>query len=88
MLHRDLKPQNVFLTARGTEIDIVKLGDFGIAKVLDSTNAKAFTVAGTPYYMPPEVCSEKPYGAAADVWSLGCVIYELMALNVPFTATN
>ena len=88
VLHRDIKPANIFLTSQGDQVDIVKLGDFGIAKVLAHTMARAKTVAGTPYYMAPELCREKPYSNMADVWSLGCVLHELCALDVPFTATS
>ena len=51
ILHRDLKAQNIFLTTNG----IIKLGDFGIAKVLNSTVEKAVTIVGTPYYLSPEI---------------------------------
>ena len=71
VLHRDLKPGNVFLTATNQ----VKLGDFGIARVLENTMDKAQTVAGTPYFMSPEVCENKPYGAESDIWALGCILY-------------
>jgi NIMA (never in mitosis gene a)-related kinase len=84
MLHRDLKSQNVFLTANNT----VKLGDFGISKVLESTNDVAMTVQGTPYYMSPEVCQSKPYDYKSDVWALGCILYELATLKHAFTAEN
>jgi NIMA (never in mitosis gene a)-related kinase len=88
VLHRDIKPANIFLTRSGDQCDIVKLGDFGIAKVLAHTMARAKTVAGTPFYMAPELCQERPYTIAADCWSLGCVLHELCRLDVPFTATS
>ncbi|CAI5717673.1 unnamed protein product [Peronospora farinosa] len=84
VLHRDLKTSNVFLTTE----NVVKLGDFGIAKTLDSTLDQAKTVVGTPYYMSPEVCESKPYSYASDVWSLGCVLYEMLALRHAFDASN
>lgn len=84
VLHRDLKTSNVFLTTE----NVVKLGDFGIAKTLDSTLDQAQTVVGTPYYMSPEVCESKPYSYASDVWSLGCVLYEMLALRHAFDAPN
>ena len=66
----------------------MKLGDFGISRVLESTCEAAMTVVGTPYYMSPEVCESKPYTYKSDVWSLGCVLYELCALDHPFMADN
>ncbi|POM66012.1 NEK protein kinase [Phytophthora palmivora] len=84
VLHRDLKTSNVFLTTE----NVVKLGDFGIAKTLDSTLDQAKTVVGTPYYMSPEVCESKPYSYASDVWSLGCVLFEMLALRHAFDAPN
>mmetsp|Transcript_21357 Transcript_21357/g.39087 ORF Transcript_21357/g.39087 Transcript_21357/m.39087 type:complete len:853 (-) Transcript_21357:263-2821(-) len=84
ILHRDLKSQNIFLTST----KVVKLGDFGIAKVLDHTAAQANTLIGTPVYLAPEVCDSRPYGIRADIWSLGVVLYELCALKPPFQAEN
>ena len=80
MLHRDLKPQNVFLTS---DLD-VKLGDFGLAKVVEATCALNKTQCGTPAYMSPELCKGENYNRAADVWALGCVLYELMTLTAPW----
>ena len=75
VLHRDLKTQNVFVTADGR----CKLGDFGVSKVLAGTHQLASTAVGTPYYLSPEICENKPYDHKSDVWSLGCVLYELCA---------
>lgn len=86
ILHRDLKSKNVFLhnPPEGSRYPIVKLGDFGIAKVLAHTRDKAKTQIGTPYYLSPEICEDRPYDTKSDVWSLGCVLYEMLALHVPF----
>lgn len=84
ILHRDIKSQNIFLTSNNT----VKLGDFGISKLLETTCEAAMTVVGTPYYMSPEVCENKPYTYKSDVWALGCVLYELCTLQHAFAADN
>jgi len=84
ILHRDLKTSNLFLTS----LDRVRVGDFGISKVLESTMAFAKTTIGTPYYLSPEICMERPYSFSSDVWALGCVLYELAALRVPFDAQS
>jgi len=72
ILHRDVKTPNVFLDERCN----VKLGDLGVAKVLSSQTHFAVTLVGTPYYLSPELCSNKQYNAKSDVWALGCVLYE------------
>ncbi|KAJ7043564.1 kinase-like domain-containing protein [Mycena alexandri] len=79
ILHRDLKPDNVFLDDSNT----VKLGDFGLSKALSQATF-ANTYVGTPYYMSPELMQEKAYDSKSDIWSLGCLIYELCALKPPF----
>lgn len=84
VLHRDLKSGNIFLTSNG----IVKLGDFGIAKVLSNTVEKAVTIVGTPYYLSPEIINNKPYSFKSDLWSLGVLLYEMCALKPPFNGAN
>ncbi|NWR14700.1 NEK5 kinase, partial [Emberiza fucata] len=80
ILHRDIKAQNVFLSNNGK---VAKLGDFGIARQLNSTTEFAHTCVGTPYYLSPEICENRPYNNKTDIWSLGCVLYELCALKHP-----
>jgi serine/threonine protein kinase len=84
VIHRDIKTQNVFLTGSKT----IKVGDFGISKVLESTTQCAMTVVGTPYYMAPESCQSEPYTSKSDVWALGIILYELCTLKQPFQADN
>ena len=84
ILHRDLKTQNIFMSSGG----ILKLGDFGVAKVLSGTDALAATAVGTPYYLSPEICQNKKYNAKSDIWSLGCVLYEMTTLKHAFDANS
>ncbi|XP_073325294.1 serine/threonine-protein kinase Nek4 isoform X2 [Pagrus major] len=84
ILHRDLKTQNIFLT----KTNIIKVGDLGIARVLENQNDMASTLIGTPYYMSPELFSNKPYNHKSDVWALGCCVYEMSTLKHAFNAKD
>ena len=83
ILHRDLKTQNIFL-----KNNRLRLGDFGIAKMLDGTRDCANTCIGTPYYMSPELFKNKPYSYKSDIWALGCVVYEMCNLRHAFDAQS
>lgn len=85
ILHRDLKPHNLFLLS---DRITVRLGDFGVAALLQSVGEKAKAMCGSPFYMAPELCAEKPYDGEADIWSLGVLLYEMMALVRPFNAAS
>eukprot|EP00057_Strongylocentrotus_purpuratus_P035187 XP_798058.1 PREDICTED: serine/threonine-protein kinase Nek2 [Strongylocentrotus purpuratus] len=80
VLHRDLKPSNLFLTSKG----LIKVGDFGISKMLQHTLDHASTTIGTPYYLSPEICQKQPYNQKSDMWAAGCILYELVTLTRPF----
>lgn len=84
VLHRDLKTQNIFLT----KSNIIKVGDLGIARVLESASDMASTLIGTPYYMSPELFTNKPYNHKSDVWALGCCVYEMCTLRHAFNAKD
>eukprot|EP00742_Colponemidia_sp_Colp-10_P011693 GILJ01013030.1.p1 GENE.GILJ01013030.1~~GILJ01013030.1.p1 ORF type:complete len:564 (-),score=86.56 GILJ01013030.1:207-1850(-) len=84
IFHRDLKPGNVFLDGQQN----VKLGDFGLARVMSKESQFAYTHVGTPYYMSPEQINESKYNEKSDIWSAGCLLYELAALSPPFEASN
>ncbi|XP_069771956.1 serine/threonine-protein kinase Nek9 isoform X2 [Narcine bancroftii] len=84
ILHRDIKTLNIFLT----KSDLIKLGDYGLAKQLNSPQSMAETCVGTPYYMSPELCQGERYNFKSDIWAVGCVLCELFTLKRTFDATN
>ena len=84
ILHRDIKPSNVFLDKDNN----VKLGDFGLSRMLNQDINFAYSNVGTPYYMSPEQIDEIKYNEKSDIWSLGCFLYELTSLHPPFEANN
>jgi len=92
IVHRDLKPDNVMLQERGRQRDVVRVLDFGIAKLRDDSRAtqQAMTQAGdmlgTPQYMAPEQIKGDPVDGRCDVYALGCMIYEMITARLPFEA--
>src|SRR5450432_1644119 len=95
IVHRDLKPANLFLTRRADHSVLIKVLDFGIAKVLDVKRApdyaltKTSTLLGSPHYMSPEqIRNAKSVDQRADIWALGIVLYELLSGSAPFSATT
>jgi serine/threonine protein kinase len=84
VLHRDLKPENTFLDG----LMNAKIGDFGLSRVLEREADFAKTFVGTPYYMSPEQVTEATYDIKSDIWSLGCLVYEICSLSPPFDASS
>jgi serine/threonine protein kinase len=98
VVHRDLKPHNIFICRREGQPDLVKVFDFGIAKVTgtdDGSGLRETTkltiqggVVGTPTYMSPEQCRGEDLTPASDIYSLGIVLYQLLTGHVPFEDAN
>jgi NIMA (never in mitosis gene a)-related kinase len=98
IVHRDIKAANIFLSRTGTKGDNavaaeeylnsmeVKLGDLNVSKIAKLGLLQ--TQTGTPYYASPEVWRDQPYNYKCDIWSFGCVLYEIAALRPPFMAKD
>ena len=80
MVYRDLKPENILLDSKGH----IKLTDFGLSKILNSSEDKAFTICGTIQYLAPEIFFNKGYDECVDWWALGCLTYEMLTGKLPF----
>jgi serine/threonine protein kinase len=83
IIHRDLKPANILLNDQSS----ILLADFGISKIIEN-KMNSFTLIGTPYYISPEMYKDINYDKKIDIWSIGCILYELTTLTVPFQASN
>uniref|UniRef100_A0A3Q4HJ00 NIMA-related kinase 10 n=1 Tax=Neolamprologus brichardi TaxID=32507 RepID=A0A3Q4HJ00_NEOBR len=83
IVHRDLTPNNIMLG----EKDKVTITDFGLAKQKEE-NSKLTSVVGTILYSCPEIVKNEPYGEKADIWALGCILYQMATLQPPFYSSN
>ncbi|XP_064410998.1 serine/threonine-protein kinase Nek11 isoform X2 [Latimeria chalumnae] len=83
ILHRDLKAKNIFM-----KNNLVKIGDFGVSRLLMGSCDLATTFTGTPYYMSPEALTHQGYDSKSDIWSLACILYEMCCLDHVFTGHN
>ena len=82
IIHRDLKSANIFLMKNG----VCKLGDLNVSKVVE--NELLRTQTGTPFFASPEIWEDKPYSFKSDIWSIGCILYQMAALKMPFEGKN
>ncbi|HNG96216.1 MAG TPA: protein kinase, partial [Acidobacteriota bacterium] len=92
IIHRDIKPDNIFITQDSDGIETVKVVDFGIAKLKRQVEVNTLTgnnlVIGTPYYMSPEQAQVQPLDARSDIYSLGVMTYEMLTGQVPFSDSS
>ena len=84
IMHRDLKCANIFLMKNG----LLKIGDLNVSKIIKGGYALAQTQTGTPFYLAPEIWKDLPYNYKCDIWSVGCIIYELCTSRPPFRGTS
>ena len=82
IMHRDIKCANIFLMKNG----LLKIGDLNVSKIAKSNMAR--TQTGTPFYLAPEIWKDLPYDYKCDIWSVGCIIYELCTSRPPFRGTS
>lgn len=85
IVHRDLKSHNIFINSGNGEVAV---GDFGVAKILEVTSSTRGSSTGTPLYMAPEVLNGGPATFKSDIWSLGCILYELLCRKHPFQSSD
>lgn len=83
-MHRDLKPANIFISID----DSLKIGDLGLGREFSSGTIEVYSKVGTPLYMSPELLHGEGYDMKSDVWSLGCIVYELCEFKSPFRNEN
>ncbi|KAF6100358.1 NIMA related kinase 11 [Phyllostomus discolor] len=83
ILHRDLKSKNIFL-----KNNLLKIGDFGVSRLLMGSCDLATTLTGTPHYMSPEALKHQGYGTKSDIWSLACILYEMCCMNHAFPGSS
>ncbi|XP_046287410.1 serine/threonine-protein kinase Nek11 isoform X5 [Marmota monax] len=83
ILHRDLKSKNIFL-----KNNLLKIGDFGVSRLLMGSCDLATTLTGTPHYMSPEALKHQGYDTKSDIWSLACILYEMCCMDHAFTGSN
>ena len=87
IIHRDLKPSNVLITDRYN----VKICDFNTSKIIEAPkfqDTRQHTQIGTPFYMSPECVDNRCYNFKTDIWSIGCILYELMELQIAFNCSH
>ncbi|XP_027199826.2 serine/threonine-protein kinase PLK1-like isoform X1 [Dermatophagoides pteronyssinus] len=84
IVHRDLKPDNILMN----ENYVAKIGDFGLATQLESSDKYLYTFCGTPKYQAPEMILKNGYNFPVDIWAIGCIAYRLYYGNAPFNGTN
>lgn len=80
IMHRDLKPANILIDSNG----VLKIADLGLGRLFGSETLEVYSKVGTPLYMSPELLKGEGYDMKSDVWSMGCILYELCELRSPF----